>query len=329
MGRGSDWDEVFGISKLRLRLNLGRRVVINGNVPFDPGDESDPLGPLKFRFNDLGAPLIPTEAVAEMSPSFLEKWKGKLSLGFEIGAIWHVYTGEGPPVRVAIEKLLYLTHGNGNDYIGALGRPLGRRIGGLKAREYLVIPGKLDKSISSTKMVELKTPIPRVLQVLTEKAKSIVDGEDWGVPEHLAAHPDSAHPRKINQLFRAQVGNGEPELRMWRWAAAGSPPLLFVEVVWWDRSSNLALFAANVILEQGRDLRIISFNYEKGEWMRFPSFSDFDFSIDRERAAFLNAWKIGGRAYVLTFAYSYGGTSMTLNRVERESGLVEILGIGS
>jgi hypothetical protein len=309
----------------------GGRVLIFANIPFGPEDESNPRGPLEFSGAEPpGATLLPSEIGIEMSPSFLQNWKKKLSPEFAVGALWHVYPGEGPPIRIIIEKLLYV-YRDVDDCIAAVGRPVGRKISGLKAREYLAIPGKIDKSISNTRMVELKTPLPNVLAVLTEKAKSIVDGEDWELSLPAAETEELAHARRINQLFRAQLGVGQPEFRMWRWAADGAAPFIFVEVVWWDRSSHSALFAADVILEQGKDLRIISFDYQKAQMMRIPVFIDRrrDFSINREMPAFRNAWKIGKQPYVLMFADTLESSDLTLHRINREGGLVVILGVES
>jgi hypothetical protein len=88
----------------------------------------------------LDATFSAGEAMFEITGRILHRLMRKRTAGFEIGARWRIYPGSGSPVAVVIEKLVLLYHGDGNKYLGAIGRILNPdvadRIAGLRAAEY-------------------------------------------------------------------------------------------------------------------------------------------------------------------------------------------------
>lgn len=260
----------------------------------------------------------PGEWYFEISPGTYAQLAAKRAVGFVPGAKWHVYTGSGRPVSVAVEKLVLSTHGNGNQYLTALGRILNpgdaNRIAGLDAGAYLALPGAVVPAISETPLVS-EAPDREAVRLLFTHAQQIVSDESRQVNP---ASADSSRAREINRAFLGRTEPTTTEIRGWRFRSGKKGALQFIEAVWIDESHNLPLFAVDAIL-QGQT--ILSFDPWKAEGMRGGAeLRDHDWHLDKDFPPFLNAWRIGAETWVLAARWGYEGFSVDLQQLDFKKG---------
>ena len=122
-------------------------------------------------------------------------------------------------------------------------------------------------------------------------------------------HPDSGPPDQTHSFVVATS----------RWSLPAQKPLLFVEIVWRNKN-GAATFGANAVVEEGADLSILDFapvSSKEGppDKDQIPNFADYE-------PAFLNAWAIGNRRFVLRFTRFYEGYVAELLELVPGRGLV-------
>ncbi len=114
------------------------------------------------------------------------------------------YPGAGSPTVAVIEKLVLLYHGDGNTYLGALGRILdtdvANRIAGLNAAEYLALPGAVVRGMSQVPLMRLDRLESNVRRVLSDRGHEMVHDDNWQIIDPTNA-AETTRIREINHAF--------------------------------------------------------------------------------------------------------------------------------
>jgi hypothetical protein len=258
----------------------------------------------------------------EINPQVFEQLALDHRAGFVPGAVWHVYPGSGPMVKVIVQNLILTGHGNGVQHVSAVAHIVNRndadRIaagGGV----YLALPGEAVPPVMATPLVP-ETADRETVRLLFDRARAIVTDENWQVVTPVAEI--STRIREINGAFLARNESWTSETRAWRLTQPGRQPAIqFIEAVWLDESRGLPLFAAEAIVQGPRT--ILSFDDKKAEFMRMGEFEDNDWHLNKEGRHFLAAWRIGGGQYVLTARWGYEGYSVDLRQLDSKEGLLK------
>ena len=149
----------------------------------------------------------------------------------------------------------------------------------------------------------------QITAVLVREARGFVKSEDWNLDPN--ASPEFA--ARIRRANRAVMSGSlpAPQLRVQLWGT-----LLFVEAVWLG-SDNLPLFACDAVFQE----RVLqAFTARRAEYMRMEEFADRDWRLTG-RSAFLGAWQIGGRRYVLQYSEGLEAYSVELMELVPGKGL--------
>jgi len=133
----------------------------------------------------------------------------------------------------------------------------------------------------------------KVEQTLRARGRQLVASGDW-------TDPDS----QLDEIF-LRSEDLSPDIHVSRWSLPKQKPLLFVEILWRD-AEGTRVFGANAVIEDGASLSILDFDPWPGQAMR-----RFDAEGPYE-PAFLDAWAIGSRRYVLKFSRGYESIGMQL-----------------
>ena len=289
--------EILSDASIALRCQ-GSRVLIIGEIADDDAVARLTNGGFSsFPQLQIDATFSPGEVTLKIAREDLHTLMQKHGPGFEIGTRWQIYPGAGPPATVVIEKLVLLYHGNGNQYLGALGRILwnrdvANRIAGLRAAAYLAVPGPVVPGISEIPLVRLDQASFDMTKLLFDRGRELVRDDNWQT-ERFTDGEELKRAREMNRTFLTMGEPQTPEIRMWRWAPDEKKPLLFVEAVWINEDRKLPLFAVDAVVQAQGAPAILSFDCRKAEWMRGGEGSDRDWRLRGEDGAFLNAWKIG------------------------------------
>jgi hypothetical protein len=257
---------------------------------------------------------------------------------WHLGDRWKLYPGAGPPVTVVIQSLAVLQYGGG---IGGYGAAIanfevpdvGNLIAGLRASEYLAAPGRGLEAASGipflpVDLLSSAEPGRALDQLLLSRARRIVTGPDWLIEQKAASSPAAKlaydRVRRMNQLLLDR-GPLRQEVRCFRWSPPGQAPLLFLEEVWSASASEPVFNASAVVQQDGDLLTIVSFDDAQARAMRVGLLPERSWKL-QEFPAFLNAWRIGNRSFVLTHLGGLGFV-VELKEIVSGKGLVPV-GLG-
>jgi hypothetical protein len=250
---------------------------------------------------------------------------------WHIGDQWQLYPGAGAPATLVIEKVVILSHpGCGCFRDGAIARFLSpataNRIEGLRASEFLAVPGAGLANVSQTSLIPLSPHSDiedKIRPLLFRKAREVLTSETWGITDTPnTPNEELDRFRKLNRGFLS-APEYSIQIRAARWTVPGRKPLLFVLALWYAdiEGKNLPVFAGEAILDETDPLKILSFEYREGEWMRFGEFANWTWDFD-SLARYLNAWKIGSRYFVLRYQNGYESGGAVLQELDFKQGLV-------
>ncbi len=288
------------------------------------------LRDIQDRFPKLeGADMVAGAWMNVVPRQLARSWTPEPRTDWHIGDLWQLYPGAGAPATLLIEKMVILGHPGDSFREGAIARFVSRetanRIEGLRASEYLAAPGAGIANVSQTPLVpisEFDDAQPKTRLALFERARKIVQGEDFGIdPNPNASQEERARVRKLNRGF---LDTRDVDVRTFRWSLPGQPPLLFALAIWYSRVDEepLPVFAAEAILEEGQSLRLLAFDEHEGGWMRMGEFRSWKWTFDH-LSRFLNAWKIGNRYFVLRQLNGYESSGIELQEIDPKAGLVQ------
>ena len=146
---------------IAVRSNDPRVLIIGGEVDTDEWAKLAAGGLKNLRNLSINSALSPGEATFGIDSKLFRKLAANNGNRFSLGDLWQIYPGSGPPVRVIVETLAFLYHGNGNQYLSAVARILrpadANRMSSLETEAYLALPGAPVKGISETPLVLIKS----------------------------------------------------------------------------------------------------------------------------------------------------------------------------
>jgi hypothetical protein len=324
-------DPLFRDVRIALRFGSDQVLLVGGEIrgPSINGivyDKSIEKFPRSTRY----ARLEPGGLLYTVPPQYISRFEFEPETKWNAGDRWKVYPGAGPPVTVVIQELAVVFYCGGiGGYAAAIAGfenpDAANAIAGLRAGEYLASPGDGLAAVSGLPMmpvwVEKESERTMALRrLLFSHARGIVKSDDWMIRAGSEARLQD-RIRRMNQSFLAG-SKLEPVMRYFRWSPAGRPPLLFVEALW-TGASSLPLFACSAVVEQGSALTILSFDQTQASYMRMGEFANHRWELE-EPGAFLNAWKIGNRYFVLTHLSGYEGFTVRLMELVPGKGLVRV-----
>jgi hypothetical protein len=259
------------------------------------------------------AVLGPGDLVYLAPPEYMARFKLQSEEKWRVGDRWKVYPGAGPPVTVVIQSLAFsLICGGIGGNAAAIARfedaGAANRIAGLRASEYLAAPDDRLGAVSEEPLMPVDNTqesesIGRLEQLLLGQGRALVRSADWETNRPVRDKTWLDRIRRMNQTFLTDSGL-KFEVRCLRWSLPGRKPLLFVQAVWRDRN-NLAVFACRAVVEEGEAPAVLWFDAHDAEEMRVEEYGG-EWMPDAE-GAFRNAWRIGGRTFVLTYLRGYEG----------------------
>jgi hypothetical protein len=321
-------DPMFKNVRIALRFGSEQVLIIGGEIrgPYNHGI-LDVASVNRFPKATPSANLQPGEVVYLVPAQNMNRFQFEPDTKWRIGDRWKVFPGAGPPVTVVIQRLaVVFSCGGIGGYAAAIaafeGPDISNSIAGLRASEYLATPSQELEAVSGTPLMPVEVLQESKLhmelgQILLSQARGIVKNADWTIQSYTRKS-SADRIRRMNQLFLTGA-RLEPEIRYSRWSPPGRTSLLFVEALWIDKS-NLPLFACDAVVEEGDALTILSFSTTQAEHMRMSEFASNKWKLD-EPTAFLNAWKIGNRYFVLSHDRGYEGFSVRLMELVPGKGL--------
>jgi hypothetical protein len=317
-------------SRIALRYGMGRVLIVGGNINVIDEATADAVSGIPAKYPKLsGIPVgewtnaVPPRLVQSLKPDPRTDWR--------IGDRWQLYPGAGPPVTVVIETVVVIGHGGSCSFRdGAVARFLSpavaNRIAGLRANEFLAVPGAGLANVSQVPILPLGRDdydtTQKVQQVLLQRAREIVTDENWGIADGWS----DEEKKQIRELNRRYLSDpNQIEVLAARWALPGRKPLLFALALWFAEidGKRLPVFAGESILEEeGDSLKILSFEHSKAVFMRDPEFASWTWDFDRLNG-FLNAWRIGSRYFVLRRLIGIESYGIGLQELDDKGNLVE------
>jgi hypothetical protein len=320
-------DPMFRNVRIALRFGSEQVLIVGGEIrgPYS-NNILDDASINKFPKATHNASLQPGEVIYLVPAQDLNHFQFEPDTKWRIGDRWKLYPGAGPPVTITIQRLAVILYcGGTGGYAAAIatfeGPGAANSIAGLRASEYLATPGQELAAVSGTPLLPVEArqgeSTRELRQLLLSQARGIVKNADWMIDPNTRKNL-ADRIRRMNQLFLTG-SRPEPEIRYSRWSPPGRTSLLFVEALWIDKS-NLPLFACDAVVEEGDALTILSFSTTQAEHMRMSEFASNKWKLD-EPTAFLNAWKIGNRYFVLSHDRGYEGFSVRLMELVPGKGL--------
>jgi hypothetical protein len=231
------------------------------------------------------------------------------------GDRWLLYPGSAPPVPVVIDAIVLESTGPG-PWIVAMAQPvspsIARQIHDFPAQHYLATPEQRPMAVSTGALL----PVPasseigrKVERELLAKARAIVAAPTW----------KKSHVPESEDLDKKFLGPGplKDVMQLVRWTLPGRQPVLFVQVRW-EGLDGEPLFALSAAFEESHVPRLLDFDADLGERMRYGSES----TVPTDEPTFVNAWSIGGRRFVLLFGRGYENYAYVVMELTRGKGLV-------
>ncbi len=328
-------DALFKDARIALRFGSGQVLIVGGEIrgPYNRYGSLDDSSIDKSPQPTVYASMLPGELIYLVQPQDMTRFQFKPETKWRIGDRWKVYPGAGPAVTVVIRRLAVILvcggiGGYGAAIAGFESPNVADSIDGLRASLYIAAPGQGLAGVSSTPLMPVDVWREAELtgglgRLLFSQARGIVRNENWMIqPRTEKTLADRI--RQMNRLFLAG-SQPQPEIRYSRWSPSGRKPLLFVEALWIDKSS-LPLFACDAVVEEGKELTILSFRTTQAEDMRIGEFVNQTWDLN-ETNVFLNAWKIGTRCFVLCHHRVYEGFDVRLLELVSGKGLT-LVGLG-
>jgi hypothetical protein len=319
-------DPMFKNVRIALRFGSEQVLIVGGEIR---GAIVEDTSINKFPKATHDASLLPGELIYLVPAQALNRFQFEPDTKWRVGDRWKLYRGAGPPVTVVIQSLAVILYCGGlGGYAAAIatfeGQDAANSIAGLRASEYLATPGQELAAVSGAPLMPVEAgqgePTRALGQLLLSQARGIVKNADWMIePNTRKSLADRT--RRMNQLFLTGA-RLEPEIRYSRWSPPGRAALLFVEALWIDKS-NLPLFACDAVVEEGNALTILWFSATQAEYMRMGEFANNTWKLDGP-TAFLNAWKIGNRCFVLSHDSGYEEFRVRLMELVPGKGLVPV-----
>ena len=315
-------DPLFQNARIALRLDDGHILIIGGGIRDIPRK-------IKLPEFSHHASQQPGDNTYLVTPQEMTRFTADPETKWRIGDRWKIYPGAGPPATVIIQQLAITVYCGGlggySAAIASFENPgAGNLVAGLRASEYLAAPGQGLAAVSSIPLIPVDTSrvwesTSAVAKLLLTHAREIVKDENWGIDPVSKEVADSA--RRMNQIF-LNDSSLIPAARYTRWSPPGSKPLLFAEALWIG-AGDLPLFGCEAVIEEGNRPSILWFDDSKAGQMRMAEFAGQTWSL-YEPSAFLNAWKIGNRYFVLTYVTGYEGYEVAVMELIPEKGLVPV-----
>jgi hypothetical protein len=318
-------------SRIAVRYGLGHVLIVGGDVYLGDEATANALSRVYDNYPKLSSAPV-GEWMNAVPPEFLQSFQPEPRTGWHIGDRWQLYPGAGPPFTVVIEKVVIVGHGGCGCFrdgavAGFLNPEGANRIAGLRASEFLVVPGNGLPGVSQVPLLPLDREDEteeKIRRALFDRARGLVSDENWALVENPNfIEEEKQRVKDLNRHFMA-TEKYAVRISAARWALPGRKPLLFVQALWFshDGGEPLAVFAAESILEEGGDLQILAFDYTEAERMRFPEFAHWPWSVDG-LSGFLNAWRIGNRYFVLRRFNGYESHGAGLQELDLKEGLVD------
>ena len=322
-------DPLFRDVRIALRLGSDQVLLIGGEIrgPAVDGIVYD-RGIEKFPRSTRYARMSPGGLIYLVPPEYISRYEFDPDTKWKAGDRWKLYPGAGPPITVVIQELAIVFYCGGiGGYAAAItgfeNPDAANSVAGLRAGEYLSSPGIGLLAVSGIPVMpvwadkELQQTIA-LGRLMFNHALGILKSDSRMSAED--ADPRlQGRVRRMNQAFLAG-SKLEPAMRYFRWSPPGRAPLLFVEAAW-TGADNLPLFGCSAVIEQGSALTVLSFDQSRAVQIRVSE--HFDSSL-QEPSAFLNAWKIGNRYFVLTHLSFYEGFAVRLMELVPGKGLVPV-----
>jgi hypothetical protein len=294
-------------------------VLIRSNYGYD--------GPI-----DRLLPVQGSKAIFSMPPPYRAQFLSEHAANWQAGDRWQVYPGAGKPATVLIQETGLVISGHGS-YVSAIARfenaDDANRIAGLRASEFLAMPGLADPGVSEQPLmapsIDDDQANRKIEKLLFERARTLVASEEWkgNMAARLGPRPYPDDAQKRDKAFLEKT-NSFGSLHLSRWSLPGRNSLLFAEIVW-TSNEGTSLFGANAVIEDGDVPSILDFDTRPGEQMRAGTEQADTWS--NYSTVFLNAWAIGSRRFVLKYTRYYEGYGIDLMEIVPGKGLVET-GIG-
>jgi len=326
-------DPLLKKARIALRLDSGQILIVGGGIK---GDNliSNSSSIQRFPKTVEYARLQPGESIYELPSGNMANFTFEPATPWHIGDRWKLYSGAGTPVTVTIRKLAVVLYCGGiGGYAAAIASfespDAANLVASLQATEYLAAPGPGLAAVSTTPLMrQTAEPAAALTELLRQHGRAVVKDEEWMIPQANISKEFADRIRRMNRTFLTEV-TVAPRIRYFRWRPPGRNPLLFVEALWVDGDGTLPLFACDAVIEEGSELKVLSLLPTQGEYMRIGEFEHHAWKLE-ETNAFLNAWKIGGRYFVLLYRSGYEASSVELMELVPGKGLVETgLGFGS
>ena len=274
-------------------------------------------------------------------PQLLTSFKIAPRTSWRIGQQWQLHLGAGPPVIVVIETVVILGSGCGDFRDGAIARFLtpavANHVAGLRAREFVAAPVGDLTDVSQVPLIPttLLAPLPlekndqpdeatAIRKLLFGRAREIVKDENWEADTNRNGSVENQ--QRVREWNRALLAASEDNIRIdvQRWEPPGRKPLLFVMALWVPESAEkgMAVFAAEAVLEEGDPLKMLSFEYDEAEKMRMSEFIPWSWNFESMNA-FLNAYRIGNRYFVLRRKVGYESGGVELQELDFKEGVLQ------
>jgi hypothetical protein len=238
------------------------------------------------------------------------------------GDRWTLYPGAGAPAPLVLENFVLERKGSGNfaSAVAKFNNPEdSNRIAGLRTKEFLAFPAAGLPGVSRSPLVtaDENDSVLRVEILLLAKARALISRPEWA---SISTDPSD---RELDQTFLTS----EPlyhQVHLLQWLLPGRKPLLFIQIVW--RGKGAPLFGVNAIVEESENPAILDFDPRPGEQMRAGNDggNSWKFEWDGFEPAFVNAWQIGNRKFILKFVRYYEGYAVSLTELVPGKGLVPV-----
>jgi hypothetical protein len=308
-------------ARIALRLDTGRVLIVGGSIVLKEKAESLYSQSMETLPETPGySPLQPIEKIMRVSPDYMRRFKTDPETIWKAGDRWTIYTGAGVPLPAVIESISFGYYCGGiSGYATAVARFEDPRVvnivAGLRSGEYLAAPAPGLPSVSVQPLTPVNiqhdsAAINVAEKALLELGRKIVGDEDWQAE-------GSDEVRRMNRAWL--TSDLRHSVRVLQWRLTGRTPLLLMESVWTDNGKPV--FAGNGVIEEGSPLAILAFEPGPAKMMRVPEIM-FDGWQRSEAGAFLNAWSVGKRLFVLLHSVGYEGFSVELMEIVPGKGFV-------
>ena len=315
-------------ARIALRYSSTQILIVGGEYHTPDQTAAKSLEAIVSRYPPLPRTTGEIPLVTAVPPHLLTSFQVDPRTAWRIGEQWQFFPGAGLPAIVTIEKVVMLGSGCDDFRDGAIARFVtptdANRVAGLRATEFLVAPVGRLSDVSQMPLIPTDLDqSPEIRKILLKRAQAIVKDENWEIAEMRRDSDDYQRARELNRRFLSSTDDAL-RIQVQRWEPPGRKPLLFVIALWVPDSTDkeAAVFAAEAILEEANPLKLLSFEYHEAQRMRMGEFASWSWTFDN-MDAFLNAYKIGNRYFILRRQVGYESGGVALQEFDSKTGVVE------